>query len=291
MIPMDKIHSLKKIPNFTNEAEEAEFWSTHELGDELLDSMEYEDDQIDPDAKYLYDLALERFSKKNYEGAINQFTQALFIKPNYDAAYICRGIAKSNIGDKQGAIEDYTKAIDINPRNADAYLSRAADYIDLDQIDQGINDCTEAIHINPNDSDAYYNRGNAYLRIKDYTEALNDYSRAIDTNPNFAEAYNNRGFTFCCLSNYERSIQDYKKAISINPRFDKAYVGLGVAQYFAGLLDKSNVSLSSATQLFLHKGKRVEYLRFLELQNWLKTDKPSELEFKEKYREECFLAS
>lgn len=291
MIPMNKIHSLKEIPNFTNEAEEAEFWSTHELGDELLGSMDYENEQIDPDAKELYELALERFSNKNYEGAINQFTQALFIKPNYDDAYISRGIAKSNIGDKEGAIEDYTKAIEISPRNADAYISRAADYMDLGQIDKAIVDCSEAIHIYPNDSDAYYNRGNAYLRIKHYTNALKDYSRAIDTNPNFAEAYNNRGFTFCCLSKYEKSIQDYEKAISINSRFDKAYVGLGIAQYFAGLLDSSNVSLSSATKLFLHKGKRIEYLRFLELQNWLKTDKPSKLEFKEKYREECFLAS
>jgi tetratricopeptide (TPR) repeat protein len=288
---MDKINNFQEIPNFTNEAEEAKFWSSHKLGDELLDLMEHENDQIDPDAKEFYELALERFDSKDYQGAIKLFTQALFVKPNYDEAYVCRGIAKANAGDRQGAIEDYTIAIEINPKNTDAYISRAADYMDLNQIEDSINDCSEVIRINPNDSDAYYNRGNAYLRVKDYQKALTDYSQAINTNPVFTEAYNNRGFIFCCLSEYKKSIEDYEKAISINRRFDKAYVGLGIAQYFAGLLDKSNLSLSSATQLFLHKGKRSEYLRFLELHNWLKSDKPSKSEFKEKYREEYFLAS
>jgi len=291
MIPMDKIHSFQEIPDFTNEAEEAEFWGTHELGDELLDSMEHDNDKIDPDAKDLYELALERLHTKDYQRAIKLFTQALFIKPNYDDAYVCRGVAKANNEDKQGAIEDHTKAIEINPRNTDAYISRAADYMDLNQIEYAIDDCSEVIRINSNDSDAYYNRGNAYLRVKEYQNALNDYSKAIDNRPTFAEAYNNRAFIFCYLSQYESSIEDYKKAISINPRFDKAYAGLGIAQYFAGLLDNSSVSLSFATKLFLIKGKRSEYLRFLELHNWLKTDKQSKSEFQEKYRAECFLAS
>ncbi len=39
-IQMQEIHSLDEIPDFPTEAEEAEFWATHCLGDELLEQME-----------------------------------------------------------------------------------------------------------------------------------------------------------------------------------------------------------------------------------------------------------
>lgn len=37
---LTEIQSWDEVPNFASEAEEAEFWSTHALGDALLDRME-----------------------------------------------------------------------------------------------------------------------------------------------------------------------------------------------------------------------------------------------------------
>ena len=37
--PRIVIHSLDEIPAFTNECEEVEFWDTHEMSDELWDSL------------------------------------------------------------------------------------------------------------------------------------------------------------------------------------------------------------------------------------------------------------
>ncbi|MEJ7842565.1 MAG: CopG family antitoxin [Rubrobacter sp.] len=36
---MKEISSLEEIPDFKSEEEEAEFWATHSLGDEILDKM------------------------------------------------------------------------------------------------------------------------------------------------------------------------------------------------------------------------------------------------------------
>ena len=38
--PLEEIHSLDEIPEFATEEEEARFWSTHSLGQRLLDSAE-----------------------------------------------------------------------------------------------------------------------------------------------------------------------------------------------------------------------------------------------------------
>jgi hypothetical protein len=45
---MQEIHSLEEIPEFTSEAEEAEFWATHSLGEELLERMEPIPEEILP---------------------------------------------------------------------------------------------------------------------------------------------------------------------------------------------------------------------------------------------------
>jgi hypothetical protein len=37
---LKEIQSLDEIPSFASEEEEAEFWATHSLGEELLDQME-----------------------------------------------------------------------------------------------------------------------------------------------------------------------------------------------------------------------------------------------------------
>ncbi len=37
---MTTIRSLAEVPTFTSEAEEAAFWATHELGDEILAQMD-----------------------------------------------------------------------------------------------------------------------------------------------------------------------------------------------------------------------------------------------------------
>lgn len=45
---MVTIHNVDEIPTFTSEREEADFWSTHELGDEVLSRMDAVADDMLP---------------------------------------------------------------------------------------------------------------------------------------------------------------------------------------------------------------------------------------------------
>ena len=46
---MITIHSLDEVPEFTSESEEAAYWATHELGDEILAAMEpLTEDELPP---------------------------------------------------------------------------------------------------------------------------------------------------------------------------------------------------------------------------------------------------
>ena len=51
---------------------------------------------------------------ENCEDAIEDYTKAIEIDPNYHFAYFNRARVKRELGDYQGAIDDYSKIIEIN---------------------------------------------------------------------------------------------------------------------------------------------------------------------------------
>ena len=62
--------------------------------------------------------------KKEYDKAIDAFTDAIRIDPNNARAYCYRGSAYGCIGNYDDAILDYNDAIRLDPNHADAYSGR-----------------------------------------------------------------------------------------------------------------------------------------------------------------------
>ncbi|MEK0422122.1 MAG: hypothetical protein RLZ95_32 [Bacteroidota bacterium] len=63
------------------------------------------------------------------------YNNAIALKPNYPEAFLHRGIAKEDFSKKDynGAIEDYTKAIELNRNFVDAYYNRGNTYYRIRQ--------------------------------------------------------------------------------------------------------------------------------------------------------------
>jgi len=106
-----------------------------------------------------YNLGIIALKQKQYDYAINNFSQAIALKPNLTNAYINRGISYLKTGDPEKAVQDFT----------------------------------QAVALNPTDPEIYYNRALVYENLGEMEKALADYSRALAINPEFAAAYNNRG--------------------------------------------------------------------------------------------------
>lgn len=73
-------------------------------------------------------LGNEKYSQKNYQAAIKDYTQAIEIAPKNVNGYIQRGYAQYYIQKYQAAIDDYTTAIRLSPDLADAYENRGFVY-------------------------------------------------------------------------------------------------------------------------------------------------------------------
>ncbi|MDR0502921.1 MAG: tetratricopeptide repeat protein [Treponema sp.] len=187
--------------------------------------------------------------KDDYDNAIADYTQAIKIVPNYINAYINRGDAYVNTGDHDRAIADFIQAIRINPNDAKTYNSRGIMYSNIGDYNKAIADYTQAIRIDPNFAEAYNNRGNDYSNIKDYDRAIEDFTRAIRLNPNYAGAYYNRGNVYYDKTEYDSAIADYTHAIRLDPNYFYAYYNRGNIYYYRNDFDRAIADYEAALRI------------------------------------------
>ena len=57
---------------------------------------------------------ISKNSLQDYKGAIEDYSEAIRLKPDYAVAYYNRGNSKYSLQDYKGAIEDYSEAIRLN---------------------------------------------------------------------------------------------------------------------------------------------------------------------------------
>ena len=106
-----------------------------------------------------YTSGLEQYNKQNYTEAINEYTKAIEINPDFAEAFFQRGCAKHNAEDYKGAIEDFNTSINLQPKNELFYKQRASTKTMLKDYNGAISDCDEAISIKYDYDKAYALRG------------------------------------------------------------------------------------------------------------------------------------
>jgi len=92
--------------------------------------------------------------------------------------YINRGVANMQSENYEGAVQDFTDALEDNPRNSSALNYRAFANYRLGMYEEAVADYNKAIDLNPDDAMAYYNRGMAHLRAGEKTKACPDFHKA-----------------------------------------------------------------------------------------------------------------
>jgi tetratricopeptide (TPR) repeat protein len=96
--------------------------------------------------------------------AIEYLNNAIKLQQNNAASYSKRGTVYYNLGQYQRAIEDYSEAIRLKPDYSLAYYNRGCIYVkNPDQYEQAIKDFNKAIKLKPDYTEAYNNLSGIYL--------------------------------------------------------------------------------------------------------------------------------
>ena len=160
-------------------------------------------------------LGVQKSRKKDYQGALADYNQAIRLDPNYAIAHNYRGgLKRSQFNDSQGALADYNQAIRLDPNYASSYYSRGSlKESNLNDVQGGLADFNQAIRLNPNDAYAYGYRGLLRgIKLNDIQGGLADFNQAIRLNPNLAGAYGGRGLLKYKLNDRSGGIADLQKA-------------------------------------------------------------------------------
>lgn len=98
-------------------------------------------------------------------------------RPGVERIYHNRGIMLSRLKMYPQAIEDYSKAITIYPEYSYAYNDRGAAYLETKKYSQALNDFTKAIELNPKYYRPYLGRAKVYETLKNHESAHRDYQK------------------------------------------------------------------------------------------------------------------
>ena len=114
-------------------------------------------------------LGLSLAKKGELDAAIQHYSEALRINPDYTDAHNNLGIALADKGDLDAAIQEYQEAIRIDPTYPKAHNNLGFALANKGDLDEAIQEYQEALRINPNYSKAHYNLENALVkkRIQD----------------------------------------------------------------------------------------------------------------------------
>jgi tetratricopeptide (TPR) repeat protein len=147
------------------------------------------------------------------------------------------------------AIEAFTKALELYPNYVEAFAERGKIYSLIGNNEKAISDLSVYLKAQPNSVEFLNFRGMAYAALAEddleYKEnrdkaadnaqkAETDFNQILKLDPKESRALNNRGRIFLIFGLYDEAIADLEKAISISGNYHTAYGNLALAKFYSG---------------------------------------------------------
>lgn len=190
------------------------------------------------------------------EMAINDYTVAISLRPEFAEAYLLRGLAwHYNGGDPRywNAIADYNKCLTENPKSLKALIQRGHAYFEVNESAAAIEDYSAALTIEGSNLEALFGRAKALSIDGRHQDAINDYDHIAASYPE------SRAYALLCKASVDRKLHNYAQALSdltsaityakrMNDFFTllKAYIDRGAIHELLGDIPQSLSDYSDA---------------------------------------------
>jgi tetratricopeptide (TPR) repeat protein len=190
-------------------------------------------------------LGLVETKLKNYKAAVAWLDSAIRKQPKDADYYVNRGIAKEAMND-EGAIQDYQQAIKLRPDHAIALHNIASWKRKRGEKAEGNDDLEKAIESDSSMLYPYLERGYQRMEGGYYKGALEDYNMALKIFDKDPEIWLNRGHVKEKLNDLKGAYADYSKAIELDEKFGKAWLNRGNVLSKQGRLNEAVEDYSAA---------------------------------------------
>ena len=166
---------------------------------------------------------IERLSK----AAPDRETSPQMLAGISSRAYIARGSAKVQLGDKDGARQDFSAARDIAPKDTDAYVNLAVVSLLDQKPDEAAGFYEDALAADPVNFNALSGLMELYARQNQGSKAHARLDQALQANPNNASLHFLKAQVFGLEQNTQGAEAELRKTLELDPNYTAAYSALG----------------------------------------------------------------
>ncbi|MEX0986716.1 MAG: tetratricopeptide repeat protein [Bacteroidales bacterium] len=187
----------------------------------------------------------EFLKEKKFEDAIQQYTKAIDLNPEYDKAYVARASVYEQLGDFTAAAKDYERASVFQNNDEEIYFLAGNAYLKAGNPASALVKMNEALKIKSKYLEAYQVRSQVFLKLGRYDEALDDCKKALRFKENEVNFYN-LGQVYERLELYDDAEQAYQKSIRRNNNVVDSHLALAKLVFSQG---KNDLAMSAVNQV------------------------------------------
>jgi len=177
----------------------------------------------------LYKKANTLYDLQRYEDALNNYKQAIDIKPEYAQAWNGQARALYELNSHQDALSAYDKAIEIEPSYQDSWKGRGFVLNKLKRYQEAIYSFDKALKLQPESPQVLNARGKSLSNLKRYDEAIQSYDKAVELKPDYDQALYNKAWVLYNLKRYKDALNTYEQVIRLKPNNERAWYNSGNA--------------------------------------------------------------
>jgi tetratricopeptide (TPR) repeat protein len=203
--------------------------------------------------------AADHASRKEFDGAIADYTEVLRLAPQNAAALRGRGDAYVAKNDNGHAEADYSAALALDPTDVDVLSARGELRYGKADNDGAIADYSALLALAPDDVNARIGRGSASFAKRDYAGAIADFTIAIDNGPSVSPLFpyspamkyvlTNRAYAYAVQRDYDHAIADYTRLLRFAPRDPDIFARRANSYYAKQDYDHAIADLTAVIEL------------------------------------------
>lgn len=185
-------------------------------------------------------------ARGDYAGAVDAFTRAIPLTPNYHLLYINLGVAYGAVAKPAEAEQNFLKAIALEPNDWRSHLFYARWLAGVGRGADALAQARLSLELNPADREAipiqaavarfdgtpeyYLARSLAEYQMGRYRDCISSAEKALALRPLYAEAWNNIAAAHNALREWDQGIAAGEEALRINPALQIARNNLAYAR-------------------------------------------------------------
>jgi tetratricopeptide (TPR) repeat protein len=185
----------------------------------------YINDASAQNARQYYKTGLTFVEAKNHKDAIDQFTKAIELDPEYAQAYVERSKSYESQKDLQNAADDLKRALTFEQKQPELYYEAARINYALADYKGALELINKSISLDRKSDNSFRMLARIQMALEDYSNSLVSINKAIDLKDN-AENNFYRGELSEKMKNYNQAETDYKNAILKKPDYTDALLSL-----------------------------------------------------------------